>query len=96
MKISLKGALSCYDVEAKPVTAWEYMWICLRLEYWEALFTSCGNVHPFRSAYARQVSLAKRQKQAADLLNSRMNVQSEGSPPSRLENKQERNGDSLH
>jgi hypothetical protein len=24
------------------------------------------------------------------------NVQSEGSPPSRIENKQERNGDSLH
>ena len=33
---------------------------------------------------------------ARGVLRSQANAKSEGSPPSRLENKQERNGDSLH
>lgn len=79
--LKLRGSLSRYDVECTPLGDWDAMWLELRCEYWNALFRSCGNVHPFRSAFARKSSMANRQKECHDRLRAMNNPGGEVTRP---------------
>jgi len=70
-KVKMQGSLSIYDAEMNSSILndeWECFYINQRVEYWENLFKSYGNNHPFRSTFAGKVNLVKRQKQCKDFL----------------------------
>jgi hypothetical protein len=64
MKIAFRSSLSRLDMEYDSDNFDNFeekcFWQALKVEYWKELFENCGNVHPFRSAFAQRFSLEKR------------------------------------